>query len=131
MRSAIRHIYPIVTISFLAAALAIAEPHPLAPPDNSSPHATLKSHFDIMGEYAGLMRTDLHTKTRFSEIRDQQLEGKDWREKGNLPFPEFDHAEKKNLEDTLDYPPDGSTSHGRISTSPEKEQNSNTKKNAT
>jgi MscS family membrane protein len=60
----------------LSTNLAIAEPHPLAPPDTSSPRATLKSYLDIMGDYAHLMRVDLHTKDRASEMRDQQLEDK-------------------------------------------------------
>jgi MscS family membrane protein len=60
----------------LSTNLAIAEPHPLAPPDTSSPRATLKSYLNIMGDYAHLMRVDLHTKDRASEMRDQQLEDK-------------------------------------------------------
>jgi MscS family membrane protein len=32
----------------------------------------------------------------------------DWRTKGNLPFPEFDKGLRWEMEDTLDYPPQGS-----------------------
>lgn len=34
-----------------------------------------------------------------------------WRASGNLPFPEFDPAEREQLEDVLDYPPKGSPDH--------------------
>ena len=54
--------------------LTASEPNPLAPPDTSSPRATLKSYLDIMGEYALLLRTDLHTKKQASEFNDQRLE---------------------------------------------------------
>ena len=60
----------------LSATLAVAEPQPLAPPDTSSPRATLKSYQDIMSEYGRLMRTDLHTKKQASELDDQRLEDK-------------------------------------------------------
>ena len=116
MRPAIRYVCPLFAFLLFAASQAIAVPHLPAPPDTSSPRATLKSYLDIMSEYARLMRTDLHTKTRSSEIRDQQLE---------------DKAEEIKLEDTLDYPPVGFTSHRRKSTSPDKEQNAKAKKNAT
>jgi hypothetical protein len=64
MKSAIRYVYPLFVFLLFAASLAIAEPHPLAPSDTSSPRATLKSYLDIMGEYGRLMRKDLHTKKR-------------------------------------------------------------------
>jgi len=34
-----------------------------------------------------------------------------WRERGALPFPEFTRAERAELEDGLDYPPEGSPGH--------------------
>ena len=59
-----------------AANLAAAQPHPLAPPDTSSPRTTLKSYLDIMGEYGRLLRADIHTKDKASKLRDQDLEDK-------------------------------------------------------
>ena len=59
-----------------AANLAAAQPHPLAPPDTSSPRTTLKSYLDIMGEYGRLLRADIHTKDQASKLRDQNLEDK-------------------------------------------------------
>jgi MscS family membrane protein len=34
-----------------------------------------------------------------------------WRAKGQLPFPDFDEADYWDLEDVLDYPPEGSPHH--------------------
>jgi len=76
MSSASRYLCPISAIFFLETSLAFGEPHALAPPDTSSPRATFKSYLDIMGEYGRLMRADIHTKTRSSKFRDQQLEDK-------------------------------------------------------
>jgi MscS family membrane protein len=59
-----------------AASLAAAQPHPLSPPDTSSPRSTLKSYLDIMGEYGRLLRADIHTKDQASKLRDQNLEDK-------------------------------------------------------
>lgn len=38
---------------------------------------------------------------------------KQWRGEGRLPFPEFAAEERGRLEDTLDYPPQGSPDHGK------------------
>ena len=42
--------------------------------------------------------------------RKDQAEGQveQWRAKGKLPFPEFEEEERERLENTLDYPPEGS-----------------------
>ncbi len=46
---------------------------------------------------------------------DQQLSNaaeaqvKTWREKGVLPFPEFSHQQSKELRNSLDFPPEGSS----------------------
>ena len=54
---------------------------------------------------------------------------KDWRDKNKLPFPEIDPAERMKFEDTLDYPPVGSTDLSRKPNSSKNEQNSNAKEN--
>lgn len=36
-----------------------------------------------------------------------------WRAKGKLPFPEFDEETREQIENTLDYPPEGSPHHGQ------------------
>ena len=76
MRCAFRYLCPFFVFLLFATTLIASEPNPLAPPDTSSPRATLKSYLDIMGEYGRLMRTDLHTKDRASEFGDQRLEDK-------------------------------------------------------
>ena len=76
MRSVLRYLCPLFLIWLCATSLMASEPHLLAPPDTSSPRATLRSYLDIMGEYARLLRTDLHTKDQASKLRDQQLEDK-------------------------------------------------------
>ena len=38
---------------------------------------------------------------------------KEWREKGNLPFPEFDENYQSGIENKLDYPPTGSSHAGK------------------
>ncbi len=35
----------------------------------------------------------------------------EWRERGHLPFPEFEEQERERLRDVLDYPPKGSPNH--------------------
>jgi MscS family membrane protein len=76
MRCAFRYLCPLFVFWLFATNLIASEPPPLAPPDTSSPRATLKSYLEIMGEYGRLMQTDLHTNDRASEIRDQRLEDK-------------------------------------------------------
>jgi MscS family membrane protein len=76
MRSTLKYLTAWLIFLFLASNLIASEPNPLAPPDTSSPRATLKSYLDIMGQYARLMRTDLHTKDRASKLLDQRLENK-------------------------------------------------------
>ena len=34
-----------------------------------------------------------------------------WRADGKLPFPEFDDQQREQIEDVLDYPPEGSPGH--------------------
>ena len=34
-----------------------------------------------------------------------------WRAGGKLPFPEFDDQQREQIEDVLDYPPEGSPGH--------------------
>ena len=76
MRTVLRYICPLILLWLCATNLIASEPHPLAPPDTTSPRATLKSYLDIMGEYGRLLRTDLHTKKQASELLDQRLEDK-------------------------------------------------------
>ena len=76
MRNAFKYLGPIFVFLLFATNLIASGPNLLAPPDTSSPRATLKSYLNIMGEYARLMRTDLHTKNQTSELRDQRLEDK-------------------------------------------------------
>jgi MscS family membrane protein len=59
-----------------AAEIAKILQNPLAPPDTSSPRATLKSFQGIMGEYGRLLKKDIHTKTGASELRDELFEDK-------------------------------------------------------
>jgi len=72
------HIFlsPLIIILLVAKTLAAADPRPLAPPDTSSPRATLKSFQDIMGEYGRLLKEDIHTKSRVSELSNDFLENK-------------------------------------------------------
>ena len=76
MKNAFKYFAPLFVFLIYATNLIASEPYLLAPPDTSSPRATLKSYLDIMGEYARLMQTDLHTKDRTSELLDQRLEDK-------------------------------------------------------
>ncbi len=46
-----------------------------------------------------------------AEQAGQQVES--WRQQKKLPFPEFADEERKQLEDQLAYPPEGSPDHGR------------------
>ena len=66
--------------------------NPLAPPDTSSPRATLKSFQDIMGEYGRLLKEDIHTKSRASELRDDFLGNKAMRclDMSNIPKERID-----------------------------------------
>ena len=48
--------------------------HPLAPPDTSSPRATLTSFFEIMREERTLLEKDPFLASRASQQRDEQLE---------------------------------------------------------
>ena len=76
MRCAFRYLCPFFVFLLFATTLIASKPNPLSSPNTSSPRATLKSYLDIMGEYARLMQTDLHTKNQVSELRDQRLEDK-------------------------------------------------------
>jgi MscS family membrane protein len=76
MKSVFRYLCPFFVFLLLTTNLTGSEPNPLAPPDTSSPRATLKSYLDIMGQYGRLLQTDLHTKKQASELRDQRLEDK-------------------------------------------------------
>lgn len=76
MGSTLKYLAPWLVFLLFATNLIASEFNPLAPPDTSSPRATLKSYLDIMGEYGRLLRTDLHTKSQASELRDQRLEDK-------------------------------------------------------
>jgi MscS family membrane protein len=40
--------------------------------------------------------------------REAESKAKKWRSKGQLPFPEFDESLRREMEDILDYPPEGS-----------------------
>lgn len=42
---------------------------------------------------------------------DAEAEVRGWRLRSKLPFPEFEEEERERLEDTLDYPPQGSPDH--------------------
>jgi MscS family membrane protein len=67
-------IVTLIVLPLLLTDVRAADPHPLAPPDTSSPRATLKSFQDIMGEYGRLLKEDIHTKSRTSELRNDFLE---------------------------------------------------------
>jgi MscS family membrane protein len=41
--------------------------------------------------------------------RQAEAQVEDWRVKGKLPFPEFDKEEQLKFENSLDYPPSGSS----------------------
>jgi MscS family membrane protein len=43
--------------------------------------------------------------------RHAEAQVENWRANAQLPFPEFEDAEQKRLEDSLDYPPQGSPHH--------------------
>ena len=43
--------------------------------------------------------------------QDAEMHVQAWRERGALPFPEFTKAERTEIEDSLDYPPEGSPGH--------------------
>lgn len=43
--------------------------------------------------------------------QDAEMHVQAWRERGALPFPEFTKAERTEIEDRLDYPPEGSPGH--------------------
>ena len=60
MRCALRYLCPLVVFLLCAANLIASEPHPLAPPDTSSPRATLQSFQGTMGDMARLLREDIH-----------------------------------------------------------------------
>lgn len=76
MRNVFRYYCPLFVFLLFVTNLLASVPNPLAPPDTSSPRATLKSYLDTMGEYARLMREDINTKDQASKLRDQQLEDK-------------------------------------------------------
>ena len=44
-------------------------------------------------------------------IREALAEVERWRAGGLLPFPEFDENQREQIEDSLDYPPEGSPDH--------------------
>jgi MscS family membrane protein len=48
-----------------------------------------------------------------------QVEG--WRGSGTLPFPDFENQEREQLEDILDYPPQGSPDHEPPEASPDQQ----------
>ena len=60
MRCAFKYLGPLFVFWLLATNLAAAGTHPLAPPDTSSPRATLQSFQGTMGEMARLLREDIH-----------------------------------------------------------------------
>ena len=53
-------------------------------------------------------------------ISEAVAEVEQWRAGGKLPFPEFENQQREQIEDVLDYPPEGSPGHqpraGRSST---------------
>jgi MscS family membrane protein len=68
-------------IALLAICLLAAAPHTLAqpslaPPDTSSPRATLQSLQQIMSEYGELLKQDIHTVSDASKARKLSLEAK-------------------------------------------------------
>jgi len=86
------YLSPLIVILLFAKTLVAADPRPLAPPDTSSPRATLKSFQDIMGEYGRLLKEDIHTKSRTSELRDDFLGNKAMRclDMSNIPKERID-----------------------------------------
>ena len=80
-------IVTLIILPLLLTDVRAANPHPLAPPDTSSPRATLKSFQDIMGEYGRMLKKDIHTKSQVSELRSEILEEKAMRclDLSNLP----------------------------------------------
>jgi MscS family membrane protein len=53
---------------------------------------------------------------RDRELDDERIgeavaEVEQWRAGGKLPFPEFDDQQREQIEDVLDYPPEGSPGH--------------------
>lgn len=60
MKSVFRYLFPLFVFLLCATNLIASEPYPLAPPDTSSPRATLQSFQGTMGDMARLLREDIH-----------------------------------------------------------------------
>ena len=60
MKSVFRYLFPLFVFLLCATHLIASEPYPLAPPDTSSPRATLQSFQGTMGDMARLLREDIH-----------------------------------------------------------------------
>jgi MscS family membrane protein len=60
MRCALRYLCPLFVFLLCATNLIASELNPLAPPDTSSPRATLQSFQGTMGDMARLLREDIH-----------------------------------------------------------------------
>jgi len=54
---------------------------------------------------------DTGLDTERGKVAESRVE--DWRQRQELPFPEFDEEQQEGLEDTLDYPPEGSAKNRR------------------
>jgi MscS family membrane protein len=66
------------------------------------------SGFAFPSQTAYLARDGGFDEERISEV---VAEVEQWRAGGKLPFPEFEDQQREEIEDVLDYPPEGSPGH--------------------
>jgi MscS family membrane protein len=66
------------------------------------------SGFAFPSQTAYLARDGGFDEERISEV---VAEVEQWRAGGKLPFPEFEDQQREQIEDVLDYPPEGSPGH--------------------
>ena len=108
--------------------------HPLEPADTSSPRATMKSFLTLTEEVTHRYRAYRDSPTPetqdalFAGMRDvygdvldlsqippavrreaAEKQVREWAAAHTLPFPEFAEDYRKQITDTLDYPPEGSS----------------------
>ena len=69
---------------------------------------TAGSGFAFPSQTAYLSRDGGLDDQRISEA---VAEVEQWRAGGKLPFPEFEDQQREQIEDVLDYPPEGSLGH--------------------
>lgn len=74
MRNAIQWLVVLVFLVSFSVKSWASDDHPLAPPDTSSPRATINSFLDIMRQSKTLLDQDPYLESRASIQRDEQLE---------------------------------------------------------